>query len=239
MDFFVWAAVSPSRTVVMDAAADERTCEARGHQFLRCQTDEALAASASMRRTSSASVTTHLHWDHAGNLGSFPDTQLHVQRTGASAHVGPLHGPGLPATAVRPGTGSDLHPACLCRARHLPQRRRGDRSGAVDPRRRRPHPRDAGGAGQHPAGSGRADVGRGPLLREPRRREPVPGAREHHRLRRDVAPLGGSRSRPRPHLVPGHDPLVLASHPPARPELAGVVARLDVEPATTTAAVPA
>ena len=37
----------------------------------------------------------------------------------------------------------------------------------------------------------------------------------------------------RDHLVPGHDPLVLASYPPARPELAGVVARLDVDPATT------
>ena len=38
MDFFVWAAVSPSRTVVIDTGADERTCEARGHQFLRCPT---------------------------------------------------------------------------------------------------------------------------------------------------------------------------------------------------------
>jgi hypothetical protein len=37
--------------------------------------------------------------------------------------------PGLPATAVRPGTGCDLHPACLCRKRDLPRRRRGDRSG--------------------------------------------------------------------------------------------------------------
>ena len=43
----------------------------------------------------------------------------------------------------------------------------------------------------------------------------------------------------RDHLVPGHDPLVLASYPPARPELAGVVARLDVDPVTPTGRVTA
>lgn len=32
------------------------------------------------------------------------------------------------------------------------------------------------------------------------------------------------------HVVPGHDPLVLARYPAPRPELEGVVARLDVEP---------
>ena len=37
----------------------------------------------------------------------------------------------------------------------------------------------------------------------------------------------------------GTDPLVLASYPPARPELAGVVARLDVDPTKPTEAVPA
>jgi glyoxylase-like metal-dependent hydrolase (beta-lactamase superfamily II) len=34
----------------------------------------------------------------------------------------------------------------------------------------------------------------------------------------------------RKHVIPGHDPLVLERYPPPRPELAGIVARLDVEP---------
>jgi glyoxylase-like metal-dependent hydrolase (beta-lactamase superfamily II) len=38
------------------------------------------------------------------------------------------------------------------------------------------------------------------------------------------------------HLVPGHDPLVLARYPAASPELAGLVARLDVEPAMASTA---
>jgi glyoxylase-like metal-dependent hydrolase (beta-lactamase superfamily II) len=32
------------------------------------------------------------------------------------------------------------------------------------------------------------------------------------------------------HVIPGHDPLVLKRYPAPRPELAGIVARLDVDP---------
>jgi glyoxylase-like metal-dependent hydrolase (beta-lactamase superfamily II) len=32
------------------------------------------------------------------------------------------------------------------------------------------------------------------------------------------------------HIVPGHDPLVMRRYPPAKPELEGIVVRLDVMP---------
>jgi hypothetical protein len=32
------------------------------------------------------------------------------------------------------------------------------------------------------------------------------------------------------HIIPGHDPLVLKRYPAAKPELEGIVARVDVEP---------
>ena len=32
------------------------------------------------------------------------------------------------------------------------------------------------------------------------------------------------------HIVPGHDPLVMARYPAVSPELAGIVVRLDVKP---------
>ena len=39
------------------------------------------------------------------------------------------------------------------------------------------------------------------------------------------------REAPTPqHIVPGHDPKVMKFYPPPRPELAGIVARLDVTP---------
>jgi hypothetical protein len=31
-------------------------------------------------------------------------------------------------------------------------------------------------------------------------------------------------------IIPGHDPLVLQRYPPAKPDLQGVVARLDADP---------
>jgi hypothetical protein len=36
----------------------------------------------------------------------------------------------------------------------------------------------------------------------------------------------------RQHIIPGHDPLVLARYPAASAGLAGIVARLDADPAT-------
>src|SRR5262249_4977504 len=36
------------------------------------------------------------------------------------------------------------------------------------------------------------------------------------------------------HIVPGHDPLVMARYPAASPELEGIVVRLDVEPQLAT-----
>ena len=39
-----------------------------------------------------------------------------------------------------------------------------------------------------------------------------------------------SGSRPRRHIIPGHDPAVLDRYPPAKPGLEGWVVRLDVEP---------
>ena len=35
---------------------------------------------------------------------------------------------------------------------------------------------------------------------------------------------------PRSHIIPGHDPKVMALYPPPSPDLAGQVVRLDVEP---------
>ena len=98
MDFFVWAAVSPSRTVVIDTGADERTCAARGHQFLRCPTDglgqvgiEPPTSSRWSRRTSTG--ITPATWLVPGSAAA-------CAAGGARARVGPMHGAGVPATAV-------------------------------------------------------------------------------------------------------------------------------------------
>jgi glyoxylase-like metal-dependent hydrolase (beta-lactamase superfamily II) len=88
MDFFVWAAVGRTRTVLIDTGADASTCRARGHDFLRCPS-EGLVAIGVTADTVGAIVTTHMHWDHAGNIELFPDARLHVQRLELAHASGP------------------------------------------------------------------------------------------------------------------------------------------------------
>ena len=237
MDFFVWAAVSPSRTVVIDTGADERTCAARGHQFLRCPTD-GLGGLGIDAADVQQVVTTHLHWDHAGNLGSFPDAQLHVQRTELAHASGPCM---ARAFLRRPYDPEQV--ATYIRRAYAGRVTFHDGAEEIAPGL------SIHAVGGHTPGMQvvRVNTRRGQVVLTsdavhyyenldaenpfPVLVSTIDYVETLHRL--------GDLADGRDHLVPGHDPLVLASYPPARPELAGVVARLDVDPATPTAAVPA
>lgn len=78
MDYFVWAARSPERTIVIDTGFTRETAVRRKRDYLRDPV-EGLAAlgidSASIRDV----VITHLHYDHVGGFRSFPNAQFHVQ----------------------------------------------------------------------------------------------------------------------------------------------------------------
>lgn len=80
MDFFVWAAVSKERVVLIDSGSDEATCTRRGHEFLRCPAG-ALAELGIDPAHVSDLVVTHMHWDHMGNLDKFPAARLHIHKS--------------------------------------------------------------------------------------------------------------------------------------------------------------
>jgi glyoxylase-like metal-dependent hydrolase (beta-lactamase superfamily II) len=86
MDFYVWAIAGPERTVLVDSGAHPDTMAARGHDHLR-------APAAGLAEIGIGNVTdvitTHLHWDHAGNIGDFPGARLHVQRAEMAHATGP------------------------------------------------------------------------------------------------------------------------------------------------------
>ena len=237
MDFFVWAAVSSSRVVVIDTGADERTCVARGHQFLRCPT-EGLGLIGIDATEVQQVVTTHLHWDHAGNLASFPKAQLHVQRN-ELAHAS---GPCMARPLLRRPYDPEQVAAYLRRA-YAGRVTFHDGADEIAPGL------SIHAAGGHTPGMQvvRVNTRRGQVVLTsdavhfyenldaenpfPVLVSTIDYVETLHRLR-DLADGPD-------HLVPGHDPLVLASYPPARPELAGLVARLDVDPTKPTDTVPA
>ncbi|WPB84964.1 N-acyl homoserine lactonase family protein [Sediminicoccus rosea] len=88
MDFFVWAAVRDGQAILIDSGADRETCTKRGHDFLRCPT-EGLAALGVKPENVTGIISTHLHWDHAGNFEKFPRARFHAQACEIQHAVGP------------------------------------------------------------------------------------------------------------------------------------------------------
>lgn len=78
MDYFVWAAVSPEHTVVVDAGFTAEVGKKRGRNHLRCPTEGLRELGIDSARVSHV-VLTHLHYDHVGNLTKFPKATFVVQ----------------------------------------------------------------------------------------------------------------------------------------------------------------
>jgi len=78
MDYYVWFIRGAGRTIVVDTGFDEAMARQRKREFLgdpvellaRCGVDPAQVSDV---------VVTHLHYDHAGNLGRFPAARFHLQ----------------------------------------------------------------------------------------------------------------------------------------------------------------
>jgi glyoxylase-like metal-dependent hydrolase (beta-lactamase superfamily II) len=88
MDFFVWAIAGPGGTVLVDTGSAAPTMAARGHDHLRSPV-AALAEAGIAAGDVTDIVTTHMHWDHAGNIRDFPGARLHVQRAEMAHATGP------------------------------------------------------------------------------------------------------------------------------------------------------
>ena len=88
MDFFIWVAVGGGRTILIDSGASADTCRMRGHDFIRCPA-ESLAELNIDAASVGDVITTHLHWDHAGNVEKFPNARFHVQTKETQHAIGP------------------------------------------------------------------------------------------------------------------------------------------------------
>jgi len=78
MDYFVWVARNDSHTVVIDTGFDAQAAQRRGRQLLR-QPDHGLRQLGVDPARIEHVIITHLHYDHAGNLSSFPRARFHLQ----------------------------------------------------------------------------------------------------------------------------------------------------------------
>jgi len=78
MDYFVWVAIAPHHTVVIDTGFTAEIAAARKRRFLRCPI-EALSLLGVDGGAVKDVVLTHMHYDHVGNFHRLPSAQFHLQ----------------------------------------------------------------------------------------------------------------------------------------------------------------
>ena len=78
MDYFVWAVVGPDRAFVVDTGFNAEAAQRRKRNHLICPA-AGLEAIGLKRDKIADIVITHLHYDHAGNLELFPNATFHLQ----------------------------------------------------------------------------------------------------------------------------------------------------------------
>lgn len=78
LDYFVWALVSDARTIVVDTGFDQAAADRRGRSLLRCPGEGLRMVGVEPGEVQDV-IVTHMHYDHAGNVGLFPQATFHLQ----------------------------------------------------------------------------------------------------------------------------------------------------------------
>ena len=228
MAYFVWVAVGgDGRAVVIDTGFDEAMSIKRRRIFLRCPVESLRLVGVDPEAVEDV-VLTHLHYDHVGNFAKFPKARFHLQEPELTYATGRY--------MQYPGMSHPYEVEDVCGVVRL------NYAGRVQF-----HGGDAElapGIGLHFAGGHSAGL-QFVTVETRRGRVVIASDVSHYYENLDAGrpfPIAFNvgmmheaydkvRSlAPRSHIVPGHDPKVMALYPAPSPELAGQVVRLDVDP---------
>ncbi|MFM0047148.1 N-acyl homoserine lactonase family protein [Paraburkholderia sediminicola] len=80
MDYYVWLICGAGRTYLVDTGFNEAAARERGRMLLRCPI-QALTSFGLAPEMITDVIVTHLHYDHAGNLGLLPEARIHLQES--------------------------------------------------------------------------------------------------------------------------------------------------------------
>ncbi|MEY4099004.1 MAG: hypothetical protein RL300_175 [Pseudomonadota bacterium] len=228
MDYAVWVIVGKDRTVMVDLGFSEATALRRKRDWLRCPIDSVKLLGVDPAAIRDV-VITHLHYDHAGNFNRLPNAQFHIQEP-------------------------EIHLAAGRQMRNAYFRLAYEVEDIVDVVRLNFAERVQFHNSRHDLAPGisieplpghtcglqgvRVHTARGWILlasdashyfENVYRRRPFPLVYHTEDMVDSfgrIMQLAGGIDR----VIPGHDPLIMKMYPAPRPELEGIVARLDVEP---------
>lgn len=78
LDYYVWVVVGNQRTIIVDTGFDERGAKLRGRTITRPVIEGLKAMNIDPDKIEDV-IITHMHYDHAGNNGLFPNACFHLQ----------------------------------------------------------------------------------------------------------------------------------------------------------------
>jgi len=228
MDYFVWVAKNADRAVVIDIGFTAESGGKRGRSLLRDPIDSLALVGVDAAQVQDV-ILTHLHYDHVGNFHKFPVARFHLQEPEIHYAVGHHMRHKQLAKSFEP---DDVCGIVRLNFDGRVVYRNGP--GEILP-----------GIGVVPTGGHSAGL----------QFVTVNTARGVVVLASDVTHFYENMEAGRPfttafhvgdmldafdtlrahvptpqHIVPGHDPEVMRRYPPPKPELEGVVVRLDVPP---------
>lgn len=225
LDYFVWLVRGEGREIVVDTGFSAAMAAKRQRDHIRCPSDGLRLLGCDATKVKDV-VVTHLHYDHIGNFELFPAARFHLQdlemRYATGRHMG---------QPVFRGAYEVEDVVGMVRSVYAGRVRFHDGEGEVAP-----------GVSVHLIGGHtmglqvvRVATRRGWLVlasdashfyANMEQVRPFPIVYNVADMVEGYARLRALAASPE-HIIPGHDPLVLARYPaPARP-LEGIVARLD------------
>ena len=230
LDYFVWLIRGDGREIVVDTGFSAAMAAKRQRNHIRCPT-EGLRMLGVEAQTVRDVVLTHLHYDHAGNFDLFPNATFHIQDREMNYATGRY----MCHECFR-GAYEAEDVVSLVRRVYAGRVHFHDGEGEVAP-----------GVSVHLIGGHtmgiqtvRVNTRRGWVVlasdashfyANMEQTRPFPIIWSVAEMVEGYAKLSALAASPA-HVIPGHDPLVLARYPAPSPALEGIACRLDVMPKT-------
>ena len=230
LDYFVWAIKGPRKTLILDTGFAPAMGVKRGRQHIRSPAEGLKAIGVEPDQVEDV-IISHMHYDHCGNYDLFPRARYHLQDREMAYCTGRCMGHAHLRVAFEV---DDV----VAMIRRIFDGRAvfHDGGGQIAPGVTVHH------VGGHTSGLQvvRVRTRRGWMVLASdashfyanfEQSRPFPAVASVVEMLEGYRTLHQLASSPR-HIIPGHDPLVLAHYPAAGAGLAGIVARLDADPAT-------
>ena len=228
LDYYVWTIRGPKVLFVLDTGFDAAVGAARGRQLVQPVEAGITAVGVDPAQVTDV-IISHMHYDHCGNHELFPRARYHLQTeemtfcTGsAMCHAimrAPYAAPDVQAMVGKLYAGRVMyHDGTAELAPGITVHRVGGHTRGLQVVR--VHTQRGWVVLASDAAHYYANLESG---------RPFPIVFNAAEMLEGFETIRRLASSPA-HIIPGHDPLVLARYPPARPGLEGIAARLDVEP---------